>query len=168
MGQHKSKYPKRGKGLLSLLITAFILQLIWNALVPELFNGPVLSYIQAVLIILIKRLITGGMNWQGSCKGSYDWDKKEWKEKWGSCDQNDWKNHFDAKWKEMEQDHEQHEADMEAERQAEEEANRENEEYKEGFQKDGKFDVNVVDVEDEPSEDEEEGKDEGSSDEDDK
>lgn len=153
---------KRGKGLLSLLITAFILQIIWNALVPELFNGPELSYIQAMLIILIKRLITGGMDWHGGYKGAYDWNKKEWKEKWDSCDQNDWKNHFEAKWNEMEQQHEEAEAHAEAEA----EANREKEEIEKGFKKDGKFDVNVVDVEDSPSEEEE--NEEPSSEEDDK
>lgn len=153
MGKHH-KHHKRGKGILSLLITAFVLQLIWNALVPDLFNGPELTYIQAMLIILIKRLISGGMHC-GVYKGSYDWDKQEWndwKEKWGSCDKEDWKNHFEAKWEEKDKQEEE----KEAEARAQAEAQREKDEIQKGFKKDGKFDVNVVDVEDAPDEDEDE------------
>ncbi len=150
MGNHKHKHHKRGKGLLSLLLTAFILKIIWNALVPELFDGPLISYLQAILIILIGRLITGGSRWK-SKYSTYDWEKEEWKEasgwkaKWSSCSSQDWRNQFEAKWNEMEEDHQGPNSE---EQEAREAADRDKEEFKEGFKKDGKFDVNVVDVED--------------------
>lgn len=175
MGKHH-KHHKRGKGLLSLLITAFVLQLIWNAVVPDLFNGPYLGYMQALLIILVKRLLTGGMGmgmgcYAGNYKGSYDWDKqewKDWKEKWGSCSTEDWKNHFEQKWNEMEQQYDEHGGEAAAAAEAEAEAKRDRDEVEKGFKKDGKFDVNVVDVEDNPSEEDEASGEDPSSDEDDK
>src|SRR4051812_23052866 len=38
---------------------AAIVMLLWNALIPELFHGPVLSYWQAFGLLLLSRLMIG-------------------------------------------------------------------------------------------------------------
>ncbi|MEO0900242.1 MAG: hypothetical protein AAFY71_27785 [Bacteroidota bacterium] len=161
MGHHK--HHKKHKGILSLLITAFILKIIWNALVPDLFGGPFISYLQSLLIILISRLIQGGGYYWGKRVGEkYDWEKKEWKEwessGWADCGRGNWKEHFEAKWNQKEDEFSDAMHETEEEHIAKQEAAREKEEFTEGFTEGGRFDVNVVDVEDKTEEEEDEGK----------
>ncbi len=47
-------------GILALGILCFVLMLIWNALIPELFHGPVLSFPQAIGLFILSRILFGG------------------------------------------------------------------------------------------------------------
>jgi hypothetical protein len=74
----------------SLFIAAFLLtglavQLLWNWLVPELFNGPLINYYQAFgLLILSRILFKGFFGGHGGC-GRGGWGRHyAWKEKWGN------------------------------------------------------------------------------------
>ena len=68
-----------GFGILGLgfvILMVFGVQALWNWLIPELFNGPVLTYWQTVgLFILSKILLTG------VAPGSRHNHKKEWRKK---------------------------------------------------------------------------------------
>lgn len=158
MGHHK--YRKTHKGILSLLITAFILQIIWNALIPDLFGGPALSYFHSILIILISRLLSGSkQEWKKETSGNYDWDKKEWKDSsWTDCGKGDWRKHFEEKWNKMESEINEivveTEEEIDEEFIAKQEAAREEMEFKDGFTEGGKFDVNVTNVDEDTQEDE--------------
>jgi hypothetical protein len=50
-----------------IAIVSLIVMLLWNTLVPAIFSGPALSYLQAVgLLILAKILLFGGPGFRGS------------------------------------------------------------------------------------------------------
>jgi hypothetical protein len=52
--------------------------LLWNALVPQLFHGPQLSYWQAVGLLVLSRVLFGGWrgrSWRGHGRG-------HWRERW--------------------------------------------------------------------------------------
>lgn len=54
---------------------------LWNALIPDIFNGPVLSYWQAVGLLVLTRLMVGrgwggGGGWKNHKKHHY------WKNRW--------------------------------------------------------------------------------------
>jgi hypothetical protein len=60
--------------LLSLAV-----MLLWNALVPQLFHGPTLQYWQALGLLLLSRILFGGLRgrgWHGH------WRQRMWRERW--------------------------------------------------------------------------------------
>jgi len=57
----------------------FGVQALWNWLVPELFNGPVLSYWQTAGLFLLSKILLTGV-----APGCHDkGHKKDWKKKFG-------------------------------------------------------------------------------------
>ena len=47
------------------LVLSLVVQVLWNALIPALFNGPMLTYLQAVgLLILSHILLRGWSPWR--------------------------------------------------------------------------------------------------------
>nr|WP_295870097.1 hypothetical protein [uncultured Chitinophaga sp.] len=81
--------PIKKIGLILLGITFFALvilltQVLWNNLIPELFHGPVISYWQALGLLVLGKLLFG---WHGHKPGGAKWgggwgrQRKEWKEK---------------------------------------------------------------------------------------
>jgi len=117
------RYKK--KGFFGLFFSALILMWLWNWLVPDLFNGPAIGYLQALVMMVIARLISGRpraerkMQREMKCKGK-------------------WRGHFEEKMKERETQEETHEEGT-ADR------GKSDQEYKDGFTT-GKWEVNIVDV----------------------
>lgn len=69
---------KLGKGMLivavALLAFGFLVTLLWNALIPQLFNGPVLTFWQAVGLLLLSHILLRGWG------GRYSWHRsRSWK-----------------------------------------------------------------------------------------
>ena len=46
-------------------VFAVVVMLLWNALVPEIFNGPMLSYWQAVGVLLLSHILLRGTPFYG-------------------------------------------------------------------------------------------------------
>ena len=62
-----------------LALLGLAVMLLWNALVPALFRGPALQYGQAVGLLLLSRLLFGGLRgrgWHGH------WRARMWRESW--------------------------------------------------------------------------------------
>lgn len=55
----------------------FGVQALWNWLIPELFNGPELTFWQTVGIFFLSKILLTGI-----APGSQHKHKKEWKTKW--------------------------------------------------------------------------------------
>ena len=98
MGKTSKKIMK-GVGIaifavLAIFAFGYCFQLLWNWLIPDLFNGPVITFWQGMGLILLGKLIVGGRPGGGcKCKKS-KWKKK--KEYWTK-----YKNSEDFKqWKE--------------------------------------------------------------------
>lgn len=60
------------------LLGLVVMQL-WNALVPELFHGPSLGYWQAVGLLVLSRLLFGGLRGRGGWRGHW---RHRWRERW--------------------------------------------------------------------------------------
>ncbi len=45
--------------IIAIFLLGWIVQLLWNALIPELFHGPWLSYWQSVGLLLLSRILVG-------------------------------------------------------------------------------------------------------------
>ncbi|MEL6132413.1 MAG: hypothetical protein AAFR59_03510, partial [Bacteroidota bacterium] len=105
-----------------MFFNALILMWLWNWLVPDLFNGPAIGYLQALVLMVIARLISGrprgeqASNMEAKCKGK-------------------WRGHFEAKMKEKETQ------DTAPQGPTEDEAKKDKD-YKEGFTS-GKWEVNI-------------------------
>jgi hypothetical protein len=55
---------------------------LWNDLVPPVFHGPVIGYWQAVALLVLCRILFGGLRgWRGS---HGHWRRHMWRERWES------------------------------------------------------------------------------------
>jgi membrane protein implicated in regulation of membrane protease activity len=81
----KSPVGRVAKGIAILAIVLIVLaavgaavMLLWNALVPALFHGPTLQYWQALGLLILSRLLFGGLRggWHGH------WRQRMWRERW--------------------------------------------------------------------------------------
>lgn len=50
--------------------------LLWNALVPALFRGPLLTFWQATGLLLLSRILSGSLRAHGG------WRRHRWRERW--------------------------------------------------------------------------------------
>lgn len=59
-------------GLALFLLAAWAFQALWNWIIPSKFNGPSLAFKHAAGILLISRLLFGGLGWgHGPRHGDY-------------------------------------------------------------------------------------------------
>jgi hypothetical protein len=66
-------------GVAFLAAVGAAVMLLWNALVPQLFHGPQLGYWQAVGLLVLSRVLFGGLRghvWRGHGRGH------GWRERW--------------------------------------------------------------------------------------
>jgi hypothetical protein len=63
-------------------VLSFVVMLLWNSLVPELFRGPPLQYWQALGLLLLSRILFGGLRGRGGWHGH--WRQRMWRERWES------------------------------------------------------------------------------------
>ena len=70
-------------GVAFVILVIFGVQALWNWLIPDLFNGPVLNYWQtAGLFLLSKILLTGIAPGGEHYSHKKDCNKKDWKRKY--------------------------------------------------------------------------------------
>jgi len=70
-------------GIGAMFLFVWLVMLLWNALVPELFNGPVLSYWQTAGIFLLSKILLSGIGSGGGSKKSSHHSSRG-KSKWKS------------------------------------------------------------------------------------
>jgi hypothetical protein len=58
---------------------SFVVMLLWNALVPSLFAGPVLGFWQAAGLLVLCRILFGGFRGHGRHHG---WGHRAWRDRW--------------------------------------------------------------------------------------
>src|SRR5438093_25852 len=72
------------------LVFGLVTMLMWNWLVPEIFHGPTLTYLQAIGILVLSKILFGGhggrhrRHWGGHWghhRGGY-WCDPEWRKRW--------------------------------------------------------------------------------------
>lgn len=58
-------------GILCVLLFGWVTMLLWNWLVPSLFNGPVLGFWQALGLLVLSKILLSGFGGKGHRGGSH-------------------------------------------------------------------------------------------------
>ncbi len=80
------------------LVVGTIVMLLWNAIIPNILNTRPIKFWEAVGLLALCRLLTGGFN-RGRFRKKYRRKKHRWKEKWMNMSEEE-KAEFKARWKE--------------------------------------------------------------------
>jgi len=85
--RHGIRWPLRAGAVIAAVIAvlallALVVMLLWNSLVPQLFRGPPLEYWQALGLLLLSRILFGGLRRRGGWHGH--WRQRMWRERWES------------------------------------------------------------------------------------
>ena len=81
------------------LLAATFVMLLWNALLPDLFDWKTIGFFQAVGLLFLTRILFGGFRWH---RGNSRWSGKRrgaWRRKWSALSEEE-KEIFKAKWRE--------------------------------------------------------------------
>lgn len=63
--------------VIGLAVLSWIVMLLWNALLPSLFGAPPLRYLQAAGLLVLSRVLFGGL------RGRHGpWGRRGWRERW--------------------------------------------------------------------------------------
>ena len=62
-----------------IAVMSLAVMLLWNALLPQLFHVPALQFWQAVAVLLLSRILFGGLR-RGGWHGP--WRQRMWRERW--------------------------------------------------------------------------------------
>ena len=65
-----------------LAVVGWLVMSLWNWLVPPLFRGPPIGYLQALGLLVLARLLVGGLRGRGGWHGH--WRQRMWRERWES------------------------------------------------------------------------------------
>lgn len=65
-----------------IVVMAAVVMWLWNWLIPVLFNGPIINFIQAIGLMLLSRILFRGIH-KGGCQGMQYGQWGGWSQKWG-------------------------------------------------------------------------------------
>ena len=101
----KTGFKYAGFGVLGVAAVfgfTWVVMLLWNALVPELFNGPIVGYWQTLGLLVLSKILFSGIGGGKGDKSSHmrkqrcedDFPKSKWRQKFeakmnGKVDQED-------------------------------------------------------------------------------
>ena len=85
--RHADRWSVKGLAALAAVVAlvavfALAVMLLWNSLVPELFHGPPLQFWQALGLLLLSRILFGGLRGRAGWHGH--WRQRMWRERWES------------------------------------------------------------------------------------
>ncbi|MCC6690081.1 MAG: hypothetical protein IT235_00985 [Bacteroidia bacterium] len=63
------------------LLMGYIMMSLWNWLIPNLFNGPHLTYLQAIGLLVLAKMLFGGFKGRGCCGGGRNKGRNFWKQR---------------------------------------------------------------------------------------
>jgi len=78
------------------LLFVWVVQLLWNALIPEIVGWKAITYWQAFGILLLSKILFGGFRFKG--RGGGRCDNRHFRSKWGHLTDDD-RSKFRAEWK---------------------------------------------------------------------
>ncbi len=86
----------------SIAILALVIwgvMLLWNWLVPELFNGPVITYWQSAGILLLSKIIFSGFHKHGHDKSKHDYWRRKFMKNLTPEQKEKFKTRMEEKWR---------------------------------------------------------------------
>ena len=75
-----------------IILAVFITMSLWNSLIPELFNGPVLTFWQTAGLFILSKILLTGVAPGGHDRNRKDWRKKEWRKHYEERCRDDFKS----------------------------------------------------------------------------
>jgi len=68
----------------AVILFSYIVMLLWNKLIPDIFHGPTISFWQALGLLILTRIFFHGFSGHGGWRGGKgrQWGRHYWKEKW--------------------------------------------------------------------------------------
>jgi hypothetical protein len=63
-------------------VLSFVVMSLWNALIPELFRLPALDFWQAAGLLILSRILFGGLRGRGGWHGHGGWRRHMWQRQW--------------------------------------------------------------------------------------
>ena len=86
-------------GVAFVAAVSFVVMMLWNALVPRLFSGPAIQFWQAAGLLVLSRILVGGLRG----RGGHGWRHRGWHGRWGrmSPEQRERVREGLARWKDM-------------------------------------------------------------------
>ena len=76
-------------GVAAVFGFTFVVMWLWNALIPELFNGPELAYWQTLGLLVLSKILFSGIGGGGDksghsrkCRDEDDFPKSKWRQKY--------------------------------------------------------------------------------------
>ena len=67
-------------GVGAMFLFVWLVMLLWNSLIPVLFNGPILTYWQSAGMLILSKILLSGIGSGGSKSSSHT--KSKWKSKY--------------------------------------------------------------------------------------
>lgn len=65
---------------LAMLVFGVVFMWLWNALIPQLFNGPEINYWQALGLLILSKIIFGGLRGKSFCHHHHNhWKNRMYK-----------------------------------------------------------------------------------------
>jgi len=83
------------------IMFAWVFMYLWNWLIPVLFNGPVLTFWQALGLLILSKMIFGGFGHHKKHWHKHGGWRNKWKDRCSNLSDEDrekWKSHFMHKW----------------------------------------------------------------------
>jgi hypothetical protein len=87
-------------GTLAIVVFGWITMTLWNWLVPALFSGPMITFWQALGLLILSKILFSGFGKKGHHYGGH-WRAHHWKEKWTNMTPDErerFKEKLKAKW----------------------------------------------------------------------
>ena len=80
-----------GKGLAFLVVVcavvaglSYVVMSLWNALIPQLFHGPMVTFWQAAGLLVLSKILFGGLRGRHGGWRGHRWRREMWRRKWES------------------------------------------------------------------------------------
>ncbi len=64
-------------GIIAITGVTFALMFVWNGLIPDLFKGPLITFPQALGLLVLSKILFHGFG----CRGGHHWKRHQWKER---------------------------------------------------------------------------------------
>ncbi len=68
--------------LVMSVVLGFVVKGLWNALMPEIFGGPQITYWQALGLLLLSKILFGGFHRHGTHGGGRSRWREQMRERW--------------------------------------------------------------------------------------
>lgn len=83
-------------GIAFLALFTYVVMLLWNWLVPEIFNGPELNYWQTLGVLILAKILFAGMG--SHHRRSSSWKDRPWRDR--SWKHENYRSHWKRKFEE--------------------------------------------------------------------